>query len=79
MVAGLETAGVFVRRRSLCLTPGVGKPKRLTQTQTPEVGLRFLDNDRILYSQNGNLFVWNLTNNLITQISKEADQQNSFR
>src|SRR4029079_7506402 len=26
-------------------------------------------------SQNGNLFVWNLTNNLITQISKEANQQ----
>jgi dipeptidyl aminopeptidase/acylaminoacyl peptidase len=51
------------------------KPRRLTQTQTTEVGLRFLDNDRLLYSQNGNLFTWNLTNNLITQISKEADQQ----
>ena len=55
-------------------TPGAGKPTRLTQTQTAEVRPRFLDNDRILYSQNGNLFVWNLTNNLITQISKEADQ-----
>lgn len=48
---------------------------RLTQTQVAEVGPRFLDNDRILYSQNGNLFVSNLTNNLVTQISKEADQQ----
>jgi dipeptidyl aminopeptidase/acylaminoacyl peptidase len=57
-------------------TPGLGKPTRLTQTQTPETGARFLDNDRILYSQNGNLFVWDLTNNLITQISKEANQQN---
>jgi len=56
-------------------TPGVGKPTRLTQTQTAEISLRFLDNDRVLYSQNGNLFAWNLTNNLITQISKEADQQ----
>ena len=56
-------------------TLGAGKPMRLTQTQAAEIGLRFLDNDRILYSQNGNLFVWNLTNNLITQISKEADPQ----
>src|ERR1044071_9747321 len=56
-------------------TPGSGKPTRLTQTQSAEVGARFLDNDRILYSQNGNLFVWNLTNNLITQITKEANPQ----
>jgi dipeptidyl aminopeptidase/acylaminoacyl peptidase len=54
-------------------TPGSGKPTRLTQTQTAEVAPRFLDNDRIIYSQNGNLFTWNLVNNLITQISKEAD------
>lgn len=51
------------------------KPRRLTQTQTAEVGPRFLDNERILFSQTGNLFVWNLANSLITQISKEADQQ----
>jgi dipeptidyl aminopeptidase/acylaminoacyl peptidase len=56
-------------------TPDSGKPTRLTQTQSAEVGARFLDNDRILYSQNGNLFVWNLTNNLITQITKEANPQ----
>ena len=54
------------------LTPGE-KPRRLTQTQVPEAALRFLDNDRILYSQAGNLFVWNLAANLITQISKEAN------
>src|SRR3954447_5692224 len=41
------------------LTPGE-KPVRLTQTQSPEAALRFLDNDRILYSQGGNLFVWNV-------------------
>lgn len=55
-------------------TPGE-KPQRLTQTQTAEAAPRFLDNDRILFSQTGNLFVWNLANNLITQISKEADPQ----
>src|SRR3982751_1386951 len=55
-------------------TPG-NKPVRLTKTQTAEVAPRFLDNERILFSQTGNLFIWNLTSNLITQISKEADQQ----
>jgi dipeptidyl aminopeptidase/acylaminoacyl peptidase len=55
-------------------TPG-NKPARLTKTQTAEVAPRFLDNDRILFSQTGNLFIWDLTSNLITQISKEADQQ----
>jgi dipeptidyl aminopeptidase/acylaminoacyl peptidase len=55
-------------------TPGSGKPTRLTQTQTAEAGPRFLDNNRILYSQNGNLFVWNLTDNLVIQVTKEADQ-----
>src|SRR5215470_10319155 len=30
-------------------TPGGGKAQRLTQTQTAEVGPRFVDNDRILY------------------------------
>ena len=56
-------------------SPGSGKPSRLTQTQAAETAPRFLDNDRILYSQNGNLFVLNLKNNLTIQISKEADQQ----
>lgn len=55
--------------------PDSAKPTRLTQTQAAEVGPRFLDNDRIIYSQNGNLFVLNLTNNFTIQISKEADQQ----
>ncbi|MGI8812209.1 MAG: alpha/beta fold hydrolase [Pyrinomonadaceae bacterium] len=54
------------------LTPG-GRPMRLTQTQAPEAALRFIDNDRILYTQGGNLFAWNLASNLITQISREAN------
>lgn len=56
------------------MTPGV-KPIRLTQTQTPESAPRFIDNNRILFSQSGNLFVWDLAGNLITQISKEANPQ----
>lgn len=58
------------------LTLGESKPRRLTRTQGGESGGRFLDNDRILYSQNGNLFVWDITNSLITQISKESNPQN---
>jgi dipeptidyl aminopeptidase/acylaminoacyl peptidase len=58
------------------LTLGEAKPRRLTRTQGGEGGGRFLDNDRILYSQSGNLFVWDITNSLITQISKEANPQN---
>ena len=54
-------------------SPGSGKPMRLTQTQAAEVAPRFLDNDRIVYSQNGNLFVLNLTNNFTLQLTKEAD------
>lgn len=47
-------------------------PKRLTKTQSAEVAARFLDNDRILYSQNGNLFVLDTANSTLTQVSKEA-------
>ncbi|MEP7213128.1 MAG: alpha/beta fold hydrolase [Acidobacteriota bacterium] len=49
--------------------------RRLTRTQAAESAPRFLDEDRIIYSQNGNLFVWDLKSNLITQISKEANPQ----
>ena len=55
------------------ITLGEAKPRRLTKTQTPESGPRFLDNDRILFSQSGNLFVWDLTTSLLTQVSKEAN------
>lgn len=57
------------------LTLGETKARRLTRTQTPETGARFIDNDRILFSQSGNLFVWDLPNSLITQVSREANQQ----
>jgi dipeptidyl aminopeptidase/acylaminoacyl peptidase len=57
------------------ITIGEPKARRLTRTQTPETGARFLDNDRILFSQSGNLFVLDLSNSLLTQISREANQQ----
>ena len=54
---------------------GDSKPRRLTKTQSGEGGARFLDNDRILFSQSGNIFVWDIANSMLTQISKEANQQ----
>ena len=58
------------------LTVGETKPRRFTKTQTPETGARFLDNERILFSQSGNLFVLDLSNSLLTQISREANAPN---
>jgi dipeptidyl aminopeptidase/acylaminoacyl peptidase len=58
------------------LTIGDAKPRRLTHTQGPEAGGRFLDNDRIMFSQGGHLMVWDLKNSMITQVSREANPQN---
>ena len=58
------------------LTIGDSKPKRLTNTQTPEFGARFLDNERILFSQSGNAYILNTTTAELTQITREANQQN---
>jgi dipeptidyl aminopeptidase/acylaminoacyl peptidase len=58
------------------LTLGEAKPRRLTRTQGPEVGARFLDNDRIMFSQGGHLMVWDLKNSTMTQVSREANPQN---
>ncbi|MFL6468174.1 MAG: alpha/beta fold hydrolase [Pyrinomonadaceae bacterium] len=58
------------------LTIGEAKPKRFTRTQSPEFGGRFLDNDRILFSQNGNVFVLNIADSTLTQLTREANQQN---
>ncbi len=49
--------------------------KRYTKTQSPETGARFLDNERILFSQSGNAFVLNTSDSTLTQITKEADPQ----
>lgn len=50
--------------------------KRYTRTAGPEAGARFLDNDRILYSQGGNSFVLNTTDATLAQLTREANQQN---
>lgn len=58
------------------LTLGEAKPKRFTKTQTPESGPRFLDNERILFSQGGNAFVLNVVESTITQLTRDANQPN---
>ena len=50
--------------------------KRHTKTQGPEFGARFLDNDRILFSQSGNAFILNIADATLTQVTREANQQN---
>lgn len=47
--------------------------KRYTKTQAAEFGARFLDNDRIIYQQSGNLFVLNTANATTIQLTKEAN------
>jgi dipeptidyl aminopeptidase/acylaminoacyl peptidase len=49
--------------------------KRYTRTQAPEFGARFLDNERIIFSQGGNAFVLNTATAQLTQITREANQQ----
>jgi dipeptidyl aminopeptidase/acylaminoacyl peptidase len=48
-------------------------PKRLTKTQTPEFSARWLDNKRIIFQQNGNLFSINTEDVSLIQLSKEAN------
>lgn len=49
------------------------KLKRHTKTQAPEVGARFIDNYRVLYQQNGNLFVLNTADATTVQLSRDAN------
>ncbi len=50
------------------------KPKRITKTETLEFSADFLDNDRILFQQSGNLFSIDTKYGTLTQISTEANQ-----
>ena len=52
--------------------------KRYTRTQGPEFGARFLDNDRILFSQSGNGFILNIADATLTQVTREANQQSNI-
>jgi dipeptidyl aminopeptidase/acylaminoacyl peptidase len=49
--------------------------RRLTITQAPEFGARFLDNNRIVYSQSGHVFVMHLDQPLIIQLTRESNPQ----
>ena len=51
------------------------KPKRITKTQSFEFSAQFLDRNRILFQQSGNLFSINTKDGTLTQISKEATRQ----
>jgi dipeptidyl aminopeptidase/acylaminoacyl peptidase len=51
------------------------KPQRLTITQAPEFSARFLDNNRIMYSQSGHVFVMYLSQPLIIQLTRESNPQ----
>ena len=52
---------------------GGSKPKRITKTQSFEFSASFLDNDRILFQQSGNIFSINTKDGTLTQISREAN------
>lgn len=60
------------------LTLGEAKPKRYTRTQMPEFAARFLDANRILYMQSGNVFVLNTADATVTQLTREANQPNNI-
>jgi dipeptidyl aminopeptidase/acylaminoacyl peptidase len=49
------------------------KPRRITRTQGSENSARWLTNESILYSSNGNYFVLNLKETSIIQVTKEAN------
>lgn len=72
--AGVENRINVARRDYNVALPRL-QPKRYTKTQTPEGSARFVDNDRILFSQSGNLFVLNTADATLIQISKEANPQ----
>ncbi|MEO7674480.1 MAG: DPP IV N-terminal domain-containing protein, partial [Pyrinomonadaceae bacterium] len=54
-------------------TLGERAAKRFTKTQSPESAPRFLDNERVLFSQAGNVFVMNTSDSTLTQLTKEAN------
>ncbi|HMT07656.1 MAG TPA: alpha/beta fold hydrolase [Pyrinomonadaceae bacterium] len=64
---------LFTQNGDLYVFPIGGKPKRYTKTQSPEFGARFIDKDRIIYSQSGNLFVLNISDATTVQLTREAN------
>ncbi len=54
-------------------TLGEKTSKRFTKTQSPESSARFLDNERIIFSQSGNAYVLNTSDPILIQVTKEAN------
>ncbi|HXF43711.1 MAG TPA: S9 family peptidase, partial [Pyrinomonadaceae bacterium] len=54
------------------------KIRRLTSTQAFEAAPRFLDDNRIIYSQSGNYFILDLNDSSLKQITREANPQNNI-
>jgi dipeptidyl aminopeptidase/acylaminoacyl peptidase len=49
------------------------RPFRVTRTQAPEAAPRWLSDDKIMYSQGGNVFVMELSPTRIIQLTREAN------
>ncbi len=74
--AGIENRANVARiNYNKALNQANPKPKRITKTQSFEFSADFLDNDRILFQQSGNIFSINTKDGTLTQISREANSQ----
>ncbi|NJM54207.1 MAG: alpha/beta fold hydrolase [Blastocatellia bacterium] len=67
----LQNSDIYV----LDLDKANAKPRRVTRTQGFESSARWLTNDSILYSSNGNFFVLNVKETSLIQVTKEANPQ----
>ncbi len=54
---------------------GEKSPKRITKTETSEFSADFLDDDRIIFQQSGNIFTISTVDGTLVQLSVEADRQ----
>jgi dipeptidyl aminopeptidase/acylaminoacyl peptidase len=65
----LQNTDIYV----LDLSAKDAKPRRITRTQGSENSARWISNDSILYSSNGNYFVLNLRETALIQVTREAN------
>jgi dipeptidyl aminopeptidase/acylaminoacyl peptidase len=64
---------LFVQNGDLYVMNLGEKPKRLTKTQSPEFFARWLDNNRIIFLQNGNIFAIDTEQFSLIQLSRESN------
>lgn len=65
----LQNTDIYV----LDLENQTAKPRRVTRTQGSENSARWLTNDSVLYSSNGNYFVLNIKETALIQVTKEGN------